>query len=171
MEPQTALLSRPMTYARGSSGSCGPRSRPVDYGTDVAPLGGRIRGRSTTSDDTVGRGGPGPSPCQGEGRGFESRRPLHRNPWPGRGFRAFDLVFRVSGRVPGCTGPVPGRGLSWGSGDGGDNALEDTEDSVVDRDSGVAGGRGDRVHRRRRHVVPSTLTGVPIRAGRLRGAG
>jgi hypothetical protein len=29
-------MSRPMTYARGSLGSCGPRSRPVHYGTDVA---------------------------------------------------------------------------------------------------------------------------------------
>jgi hypothetical protein len=27
--------------------------------------------------------------CQGEGRGFESRRPLNRNPWPGQGFGAF----------------------------------------------------------------------------------
>jgi hypothetical protein len=45
------------------------------------------------------------TPCQGEGRGFESRRPLHGNPWPGQGFRAFDLVFRIFGRPSRSPGP------------------------------------------------------------------
>ena len=41
-------------------------------------LGGRAGGQETTSGDWDGLGGREPQPffCQGEGRGFESRRPL-----------------------------------------------------------------------------------------------
>jgi hypothetical protein len=35
--------------------------------------------------------------CQGEGRGFEPRRPLHGNPWLGQGFLAVYLRFRARG--------------------------------------------------------------------------
>jgi hypothetical protein len=41
--------------------------------------------------------------CQGEGRGFESRRPLHRNPWPSQGFLAVYQRFRASR----CQSPLP----------------------------------------------------------------
>jgi len=34
-------------------------------------------------------------PCQGEGRGFESRRPLHMNPLLSRGFWCFPLDSRL----------------------------------------------------------------------------
>jgi hypothetical protein len=40
-------------------------------------LGGRIGGQKTMSAEWGGLGGREPQPCQGEGRGFESRRPLH----------------------------------------------------------------------------------------------
>ena len=39
-------------------------------------------------------------PCQGEGRGFESRRPLHGNPLFSRGFFCFSwLETRVQGHL------------------------------------------------------------------------
>jgi hypothetical protein len=68
-----------MTYARGSFGSCGPRSRPVHYGTDLMPLSGRVAAQNTTSGDSPAPGGRVRAPCRGEGRGIESRRPLHRH--------------------------------------------------------------------------------------------
>ena len=38
---------------------------------------GLIRGRNSTSAEWGRLVGHSPSPCQGEGRGFESRRPLN----------------------------------------------------------------------------------------------
>ena len=44
-------------------------------------------------------------PCQGEGRGFESRRPLHVNPLPSMGFCA---LFPSNGMAIPCTGQTCG---------------------------------------------------------------
>ncbi len=53
--------------------------RPVYGMGGLHGLGGRAGGQETTSGDWNGLGGREPQPffCQGEGRGFESRRPLH----------------------------------------------------------------------------------------------
>jgi hypothetical protein len=51
--------------------------RPVYGMGGLGGLGGRIDGQETTSGDWDGLGGRFSSRCQGEGRGFESRRPLH----------------------------------------------------------------------------------------------
>jgi hypothetical protein len=51
--------------------------RPVYDVTDTSTLHGRLQGRQTMSHHARVRPGRTPDPCQGEGRGFESRRPLH----------------------------------------------------------------------------------------------
>jgi hypothetical protein len=56
--------------------SAGGDGRPVYGMGGLDGLGGRAGGRETTSGDWDGIGGREPQPCQGEGRGFESRRPL-----------------------------------------------------------------------------------------------
>jgi hypothetical protein len=72
------LPSSVTAHAPASKGIGGARSRAVDYCTDRAPLGGRVRGRIRTSTDVDVRGGQALARCQGEGRGFESRRPLQK---------------------------------------------------------------------------------------------
>src|SRR3954452_23536776 len=52
--------------------------RPVYGMGGLGGLGGRMGGQETSGLD--GLGGREPQPCQGEGRGFESRRPLHIRP-------------------------------------------------------------------------------------------
>jgi hypothetical protein len=83
-----------------------------------------------------GRGSVGrASPCQGEGRGFESRRPLRRNPRLGRGFPACDLRFRVLG--PSCRSCGPSRAVGCRddpSGEVGDNGPGGSTVRTVDRD-------------------------------------
>jgi hypothetical protein len=54
--------------------------RPVYGMGGLDGLGGRAGGQESTSGDWDGLGGGEPQPCQGEGRGFESRRPLHIRP-------------------------------------------------------------------------------------------
>src|SRR5918996_4196394 len=98
-----------MTYARGSFGSCGPRSRPVDYGTDLITLGGRVAGRSTTSGDSSAPGGRVRAPCQGEGRGFESRRPFAGTPGLARGYVHLTWCFGLSAVLL----ALPGRPGLW----------------------------------------------------------
>jgi hypothetical protein len=47
-------------------------------------MGWKPGGRSRMSGDRANPNGRKPSPCQGEGRGFESRLPLQGNAWSGR---------------------------------------------------------------------------------------
>ncbi len=69
-----------MTHVPLHSRGGGPGSRPLHYGTDFTPLCGTGRGSNTTSQHVAGHGGRSQARCQGEGRGFESRRPLQPPP-------------------------------------------------------------------------------------------
>src|ERR1035438_8267574 len=53
-------------------------SRVLYYSDPLDGLNGRLRGRKTTSEDQSCLSGRLLAPCQGEGRGFESRRPLQK---------------------------------------------------------------------------------------------
>ena len=73
--------------------------RPVYGMGGLGGLGGRTGGQETTSGDWDGLSGGFSSRCQGEGRGFESRRPLHIRPAQ-RAFRVPATHFTVA---PGYT--------------------------------------------------------------------
>ena len=52
-------------------------------------------------------------PCQGEGRGFESRRPLHMNPLLSRGFCRFEWL-QLSDESGAVAWPLSERhGATW----------------------------------------------------------
>ena len=69
--------SSPLAWVSGCFVVVVGDGRPVYGMGGLDGLGGRIGGQETTSADWDGLGGREPQPCQGEGRGFESRRPLH----------------------------------------------------------------------------------------------
>jgi hypothetical protein len=43
----------------------------------------KLSGRNRSPEDSAKRAGPESTHCQGEGRGFKSRRPLQENSWSG----------------------------------------------------------------------------------------
>ena len=87
--------------AHRAAGATAPADAAV--AVDADRVGGRPR-RPCYGVAPRGRGSAGrASPCQGEGRGFESRRPLHRNrwnPWPRSG-------------VPPVSAPQPVDASAW----------------------------------------------------------
>jgi hypothetical protein len=93
--PAAAIVVLDMTYAHFFPSGCGgPRSRPLDYCMDTTPLGGRIRGRNTTSAHVGLRSGRVPAHCQGEGSEFESRPPLTGKAWSDSFFGRVSRRFR-----------------------------------------------------------------------------
>src|SRR5262249_18019828 len=67
-----------VTSAPSLSREGAPRSRRVYYCGEWAPPGGLVGGGNRRSHNVGERGGQGSPRCQGEGRGFESRRPLQK---------------------------------------------------------------------------------------------
>ena len=108
--------------AAGAAGSARSAGRAARTGRVTSP--GGLVGRPAVLAMVLnprGRGSVGrASPCQGEGRGFESRRPLHvthGNPWPGQGFRALQPGFvsrPVQGADPRVRTGRRGRGAGRG---------------------------------------------------------